>query len=158
MTGIALGAIVLLVSLCGGPAAGQPVATAAAALLDARADARASGIRALGESRDPTAVAPLIQHLYWSGEREQRNVVAALAALTGQNFSTWFDWQTWLQEQSGFAPFAGYGGWLAEVLARVDPGFRRFVGAKRQAAACADAWQDCRSARRIWQGRSAVGG
>ena len=129
MANITRRATILLACLFGLPAAAEPVASTAAALLDPRADIRSSAIRALGDSHDLTAVAPLIQHLYWSQESEQRNVVAALAALTGQTFSTWFDWQVWEQEQAGLTPFAGYDAWLAEVLARVDPAFRRFVGA-----------------------------
>ena len=103
------------------------VTLAATQLLDRDPGIRANAIFRLGASGDTGAVAPLVQFLFWAGEREQRSVFGALAALTGAQRESWFDWQVWQQQHPEIAPFAGYSGWLAEVFARVDPLFRRFV-------------------------------
>lgn len=106
----------------------EAVARAATQLLDPNPGIRANAILRLGASGDSGAVAPLIQFLFWAGEREQRSVVGALAALTGEQRETWFDWQVWQQQHTEIVPFAGYARWLGEVLARIDPLFRRFIG------------------------------
>lgn len=115
--------------LFGAARAAPPVADAAGDLLAGDAGVRAGAIRALGDSGAQGAIAPLIQWLYWAPEKEQREVVAALAALTGKRFESWFDWQVWEQEATGLDPFAGYDAWLARVLGRIDPAFGRFVSA-----------------------------
>jgi hypothetical protein len=122
-------AIALLFTLLTQPACSEDIAAQANSLLDPNPARRASATRALGDSHDPAAVAPLIQSLYWAPDKEQRDIIAALAALTGERFDSWFDWQVWEQGQPNLAPFAGYDAWLARALGRIDPAFQRFVHA-----------------------------
>ena len=87
---------------------------------------QAATLRAIVARRDKGAVAPLIQALYWLRPDHDR-IDRALAALTGATPSGWFDWAVWQQDHPEVAPYPGYAALLADLLARVDPGFRRFV-------------------------------
>jgi Protein of unknown function (DUF3179) len=76
---------------------------------------------------DRSSVAVLIQLLRWLPE--YRDVlVARLEALTGAHVGPhWFNWMLWQQDHPDFPRYPGYAGFLADLLARVDPRFRRFV-------------------------------
>ncbi len=78
---------------------------------------------------DRSSVAVLIQLLRWLPE-ERDLLVARLETLTGAHVGPhWFDWMVWQQGHPEFAPYPGYVGFLADLLARIDPRFRRFVRA-----------------------------
>ena len=53
----------------------------------------------------------------------------ALTSLTGAGVRGWFDWAVWQQEHPEIKPYSGYPALLSDLLARVDPSFRRFVSA-----------------------------
>ena len=58
-----------------------------------------------------------------------------LAGLTGeQSGKTWRDWILWQQAHPEIAPFEGFDAFKADVLAVIDPDFRRFLepGAPRE--------------------------
>ena len=76
---------------------------------------------------DRSSVAVLIQLLRWLPEY-QDVLAARLEALTGAHVGPhWFDWMVWQQDHPDFPRYPGYAGFLADLLARVDPRFRRFV-------------------------------
>ncbi|HEX4186129.1 MAG TPA: DUF3179 domain-containing protein [Stellaceae bacterium] len=76
---------------------------------------------------DRGSVAVLIQLLRWLPE-DRDVLVARLETLTGTHVGPhWFDWMVWQQDHPEFAPYPGYAGFLADLLARIDPRFRRFV-------------------------------
>ena len=76
---------------------------------------------------DRNSVAVLIQLLRWLPEYRDA-LVARLEALTGANVGPhWFDWMLWQQDHPDFPRYPGYAGFLADLLARIDPRFRRFV-------------------------------
>ena len=76
---------------------------------------------------DRSSVAVLIQLLRWLPE--YRDVlVARLESLTGARVGPhWFDWMVWQQDHPDFSRYPGYAGFLADLLARIDPRFRRFI-------------------------------
>jgi hypothetical protein len=76
---------------------------------------------------DRSSVAVLIQLLRWLPE--YRDVlVTRLESLTGARVGPrWFDWMVWQQDHPDFPRYPGYAGFLADLLARIDPRFRRFV-------------------------------
>ena len=76
---------------------------------------------------DRSSVAVLIQLLRWLPE--DREVLAArLETLTGAHVGpNWFDWMVWQQDHPDLPQYPGYAGFLADLLARIDPRFRRFV-------------------------------
>jgi Protein of unknown function (DUF3179) len=74
-----------------------------------------------------SSVAVLIQLLRWRPEY-QDVLPARLEALTGAHVGPhWFDWMVWQQDHPDFPSYPGYAGFLADLLARIDPRFRRFV-------------------------------
>src|SRR5215831_3573149 len=76
---------------------------------------------------DRSSVAVLIQLMRWLPEY-QDVLAARLEALTGAHVGPhWFDWMVWQQDHPDFPRYPGYAGFLADLLARVDPRFRRFV-------------------------------
>ena len=76
---------------------------------------------------DRNSVAVLIQLLRWLPEYQDA-LVMRLEALTGAHVGPrWFDWMLWQQDHPDFPRYLGYAGFLADLLARVDPRFRRFV-------------------------------
>jgi hypothetical protein len=87
---------------------------------------RLAGIEALAASQDRGAVAPLIQLLRWVPE--EGPILAALHRLTGADAGAgWADWMLWQQAHPEFPAYAGYDGFLADLLASIDPAFRRFI-------------------------------
>jgi hypothetical protein len=53
---------------------------------------------------------------------------ARLEAVTGAHVGPyWFDWMVWQQNHPDFPLYPGYAGFLADLLARIDPQFRRLV-------------------------------
>jgi len=76
---------------------------------------------------DRSSVAVLIQLLRWLPEY-QDVLAARLEELTGAHVGPhWFDWMVWQQDHPEFPRYPGYAGFLADLLARIDPKFRRFV-------------------------------
>jgi len=72
---------------------------------------------------DRSSIAVLIQLLRWLPEHRD-----VLEALTGAHVGPyWFDWMVWQQDHPDFPRYPGYAGFLADLLARIDPQFRRFV-------------------------------
>ncbi|MBI1779461.1 MAG: DUF3179 domain-containing protein [Proteobacteria bacterium] len=97
--------------------------------LSSNARERREAIQWLLQNGDRGSVAVLIQLLRWVPD-EERAMVARLQALTGaQAGSRWFDWMIWQQSHPEVAPYPGYVGFLADLLAGIDPRFRRFVRA-----------------------------
>jgi hypothetical protein len=88
---------------------------------------RREAIEWLLQNGDRGSVAVLIQLLRWLPD-EEGAVVARLEALTGGHPGPrWFDWMVWQQAHPEMAPYPGYVGFLADLLAGIDPRFRRFV-------------------------------
>jgi hypothetical protein len=118
-------------------------ATAGRAEMSAAADLDAAAHRAIAgnvrerfeaiawllENGDVGSVAVLIQLLRWLPDDEDA-IVARLRHLTGADpGSRWFDWMLWQQAHPKVTPYPGYAGFLADLLAGVDPRFRRFLRA-----------------------------
>src|SRR5215469_235181 len=76
---------------------------------------------------DRSSIPVLIQLLRWLPEH--RDVLEVrLEALTGTDVRPyWFEWMVWQQDHPDFPRYPGYAGFLADLLARIDPQFRRFV-------------------------------
>lgn len=119
------------------PAAGASADSAPPASMDQAAhlalspDAREQrqAIRWLLENGGRGSVAVLIRLLRWLPS-EEPSVVARLRTLTGADPGTrWFDWMVWQQGHPEFVPYPGYTGFLADLLAGIDPRFRRFIRA-----------------------------
>jgi hypothetical protein len=110
----------------------SPVASmddAAHRALSPNTQERREAIQWLLQNGDRGSVAVLIQLLRWQPD-EEASVVARLEALTGAQVGPrWFDWMVWQQSHPEFVPYPGYTGFLADLLAGIDPGFRRFVRA-----------------------------
>ncbi len=101
-------------------------AHARAALLSDPVERRES-IRWLIEQGGPGAVAPLIQLMRWL-PRERQPIADGLGRLTGsQAGDDWFDWMLWQQAHPEVRPYRGFTGFVADLLASIDQGFRRFV-------------------------------
>src|SRR5258708_3247743 len=76
---------------------------------------------------DQGSVAVLIQLLRWLPD-EETAIVGRLEALTGARPGLrWFDWVVWQQSHPEIKPYSGYAGFLADLLAGIDPRFNRFV-------------------------------
>ena len=90
--------------------------------------AQNASLRELAALNDAGAVAPLVQALFWL-RPEDGSIDAVLQRLTGASRRGWFDWAVWQQEHPGIKPYPGYAALLADLLAQVDPRFRRFVSA-----------------------------
>ena len=89
-------------------------------------DATRNAFANLRDWRDPGAVAPLIQLLFWTDEPAP--IVAALEALTGaKNGEKFFDWMVWQQDHPEIRPYAGYSALIIELLAGLDINFNRFL-------------------------------
>lgn len=86
-----------------------------------------AAIQWLLQNGDRGSVAVLIQLLRWLPD-EAGPLVARLETLTGARAgSRWFDWMVWQQGHPEVMPYPGYTGFLADLLAGIDPRFRRFV-------------------------------
>lgn len=95
--------------------------------LSANPPERQAAIQWLLQNGDRSSVAVLIQLLRWLPD-EAGSLVARLETLTGARAgSRWFDWMVWQQGHPEVAPYPGYTGFLADLLAGIDPRFRRFV-------------------------------
>jgi hypothetical protein len=81
------------------------------------------------ENRGRTDVVPgLIQVLRFT--RDGADIERTLAALTGEPAGkTWPEWARWLQAHPEIEPFQGFDGFKADVMAVIDPEFRRFLHA-----------------------------
>jgi len=97
--------------------------------LGADAQGRREAVDWLVKHGDSGSVAVLIQLLRWL-PGEDAALVRRLETLTGAHAgSRWFDWMIWQQSHPEIAPYPGYTGFLADLLASIDPQFRRFVRA-----------------------------
>src|ERR1700751_250258 len=97
--------------------------------LSPNAGERQQGTQWLLRNGDRTSVAVLIQLLRWLPD-EQGFVAARLETLTGAHGGPcWFDWMIWQQGHPEFVPYPGYTGFLADMVAGIDPRFRRFLRA-----------------------------
>jgi hypothetical protein len=97
--------------------------------LSPNAGERQQGTQWLLRNGDRTSVAVLIQLLRWLPD-EESFVAARLETLTGAHVGPrWFDWMIWQQGHPEFVPYPGYTGFLADMLAGIDPRFRRFLRA-----------------------------
>jgi hypothetical protein len=111
------------------PAPIASVDDAAHRALSPNARERRAAIQWLLQNGDRGSVAVLIQLLRWLPD-EEGAVVARLETLTGARAGPrWFDWMIWQQGHPEVAPNPGYTGFLADLLAGIDPRFRRFVRA-----------------------------
>ena len=60
--------------------------------------------------------------------RDGADIDRTLAALTGEApGKTWPEWALWLQAHPEILPFEGFDGFKADVMAVIDPEFRRFL-------------------------------
>ena len=111
------------------PRAITDVDAAAHAALSADAGQRRDGLQWLLRNGDAGAVAVLIQLLRWLPDQEGR-IVTRLETITGARPGRrWFEWMVWQQAHPEIRPYPGYTGFLADLLAGIDPKFRRFVRA-----------------------------
>ncbi|MGQ0665108.1 MAG: DUF3179 domain-containing protein [Pseudomonadota bacterium] len=128
---IAIAALVALAGLAG-PAAGADQAAldteARAALSSDRARAGRAIEWLVGEGGEG-AIAPLIQIMRWRFDHRER-IAAGLEKMTGARPGPgWFEWMVWQQTRPEIKPYPGYTGFFADLLASIDPEFRRFVRA-----------------------------
>ncbi len=115
---------------------------AAHGAISSNARERREAVQWLLQNGGKDSVSVLIQLLRWLPD-EERAVVARLEALTGAEAgSRWFDWMIWQQSHPEYAPYPGYIGFLADLLAGIDPQCRRFVrpGGAREMGAEEIAW------------------
>ena len=117
---------VLGVALGGAASAADGFDQAIRAVFTTDAVARQIALQALARRRDTGAVAPLVQALYWLRPDDDR-IDRVLETLTGASRRGWFDWAVWQQEHPALVPYDGYARLLGDLLAKVDPQFRRFV-------------------------------
>src|SRR5690349_9996479 len=113
-----------------------------------RVDARKQrdAIEWLLRNGDQNSVAVLVQLLRWLPD-EDAAIVVRLQMLTGARPGPrWFDWMVWQQGHPEIKPYPGYAGFLADLLAGIDPRFRRFVRA--------DMPHEIRLEEIVWGGRS----
>ncbi len=111
-----------------GRAAGSSVDQALRAVLSKTGPAQGAALAQLVALGDRGAVAGLIQALFWL-RPEEPGIDLALSRLTGAARRGWFEWTVWQQEHPEVTPYPGYAALLADLLAMVDPRFRRFVTA-----------------------------
>ena len=88
--------------------------------------AQAAALRTIAQRQDTGAVAPLIQALYWLRPDDDR-IDRVLETLTKASRRGWFAWAVWQQDHPALKPYDGYAQLLGDLLAKVDPQFRRFV-------------------------------
>jgi hypothetical protein len=112
----------------------QPVAItgldeAAHRALSADATERRAGVEWLLRNGDRGSIAVLIELLRWL-PGDETAIVQRLEALTNAHAgSRWFDWMLWQQDHPEVSAYPGFAGFLADLLAGIDPQFRRFVRA-----------------------------
>jgi Protein of unknown function (DUF3179) len=101
--------------------------TAARYALSGQAPERREGVEWLLQNGDRGSIAVLIQLLRWQPDDEDA-IVVRLKSLTGADPGRhWFDWMLWQQAHPEVTPYSGYAGFLADLLASIDPRFRRFL-------------------------------
>ena len=83
-------------------------------------------LRMLENRGKPDVVPGLIQVLRFV--RDGADIDRTLAALTGEPAGkTWPEWALWQQAHPEILPFEGFDGFKADVMAQIDPEFRRFL-------------------------------
>jgi hypothetical protein len=88
--------------------------------------ARRQVLRMLENRGKPDVVPGLIQVMRFV--RDGADIDRTLAALTGEPAGkTWPQWALWQQAHPEITPFAGFDGFKADVMAQIDPEFRRFL-------------------------------
>ena len=123
--------VALVVALiCCAPARSEIPSTLDEAAHDAIAASprdRREGLQWVLLNGDQGSASVLIQLLRWRPDDEGA-IVARLRVLTGADAGPhWFDWMLWQQAHPDIRPFPGYDRFLADLLAGIDPAFRRFV-------------------------------
>ncbi len=103
------------------------------AALSTTGPAQAAALAQIAARRDRSAVAGLIQGLFWL-RPDDPGIDDTLAAITGAPVRGWFDWTVWQQNHPEIGPHPQYAALLADLLAMVDPRFRRFVFANMKHA------------------------
>jgi hypothetical protein len=88
----------------------------------------------MAESGDTRFVAGLIDTLRYRGSLRQE-IGETLNTLTGQELAPdWHTWVEWAGQHPEIESFAAYPAWKANLLAQIDPNFRRFVNAEMKIA------------------------
>lgn len=88
----------------------------------------------IAESGDTRFVAGLIDALRYRGGLRQK-IGETLNTLTGQELAPdWHTWVEWAGQHPEIESFAAYPAWKANLLAQIDPNFRRFVNAEMKIA------------------------
>ena len=122
--------VLLAVWLLFGPGAraqdnAAAIDTAIHAILDGEDEPAAAALQALRALGDKSAVAPLIQMLFWTDAPGP--VVDVLTALTGAApGDTYFAWMAWQQAHEN-APYAGYSALITELYTGLDRSYGRFL-------------------------------
>jgi len=81
----------------------------------------------IAASGDTAFVAGLIEIMRFQPGLSQE-IGATLNSLTGQDLPPdWFSWVEWAGKHAEIKSFDGYVGWKANLLAQIDPEFRRFI-------------------------------
>jgi hypothetical protein len=97
--------------------------------LSADAKERRAGTQRLLANGDRGSIAVLIELLRWL-PGDATAIVRRLERLTNaQAGSRWLDWMLWQQAHPEVSAYPGYAGFLADLLAGIDPRFRRFLRA-----------------------------
>jgi len=100
----------------------------------------------IAESGDTHFVAGLIDTLRYQRSL-QEEIGQTLNTLTGQELSPeWFAWVEWAGQHPEIESFAAYPAWKANLLAQIDPNFRRFVKGEMKIA------PDSRVEEIVWGG------
>jgi hypothetical protein len=99
----------------------------AQSLFHAESAAQSAAIRWFAERADKDAIPALIQALRFN-RTHQQETLDALARLAGEAAGNrWFEWMLWQQAHPEIVPFAGFDGFKADLMARIDPDFRVFL-------------------------------
>jgi hypothetical protein len=95
--------------------------------LSAEATERRAGIEWLLRNGDHGSIAVLIELLRWL-PGDETTIIHRLESLTNAHAgSRWFDWMLWQQAHPEISAYPGYAGFFADLLAGIDPKFRRFL-------------------------------
>jgi hypothetical protein len=125
-------AVALLMAAFAAQAEAVPISgvdDAAHRALSADVKERREGTAWLLKNGDRGSIAVLIGLLRWLPDDETA-IVHRLETLTSAHAgSRWFDWMLWQQAHPEVSAYPGYAGFLADLLAGIDPQFRRFVRA-----------------------------
>jgi uncharacterized protein DUF3179 len=89
---------------------------------------RTAAARALAAARDPSLVPGLVDAYFFLPRGERADVLAALAALTGERpGERYHDWVELVGRRRDLTPKPGYLAFKAELLARIDPRFKAIL-------------------------------